>query len=274
MSSGSIPERLLELACDRALVGLRPAEQLELERLLEQGGELEALELELAAAELDLALAPAPAEPLPSALRAQLLDAGKALIGSQLPHVQAATRELPARTTPTGPAVPQVVVPEAPRATVLPLAGWVLAAAALVLAVLGWLPRRPLETAQPTDHVVAYAELREAPGTSNPTWEATELAAGAGGDVAWSQAEQKGFLHIVGLAPNDPRIEQYQLWILDADQAHPIDGGVFDVRGEEEWVPIDPKLDVGHPTAFAVTIERPGGVVVSDQERIVLLANL
>jgi hypothetical protein len=52
----------------------------------------------------------------------------------------------------------------------------------------------------------------------------------------------------------------------------PIDGGVFDVpAGGEALIPVDPKLPVGEGVIFAVTKERPGGVVVSDRD-IVFLA--
>lgn len=261
MSPHVHPEHLLDLAADRALVGLSGAEALELERLLESHGEDEALRLELAAAELDLAFTGSVDEHLPDSLRGAISDAGHLWLAA------VAARQ------PT-PAAPAQARPTTQRARVLALAGWAVAAAALIMAVLGWMPRRlPIapSTASPAQ---AYASLRDEPGTLNPTWEATEFAPGARGDVAWSQAEQQGFLHIIGLAPNDPRVEQYQLWILDGDQKHPIDGGVFDLRGEEQWIPIDPKLRVQSPTAFAVTIESPGGVVVSDQERVVLLAKL
>jgi hypothetical protein len=40
----------------------------------------------------------------------------------------------------------------------------------------------------------------------------------------------------------------------------------------ETIVPIQAKLKVLKPAAFAITIEKPGGVVVSTQERLPLLA--
>ena len=82
-------------------------------------------------------------------------------------------------------------------------------------------------------------------------------------------------MRFVGLAANDPTVSQYQLWIFDKarDQAYPVDGGVFDVSGSGEViVPIDPKIHVDDATLFAVTVERPGGVVVSKRERIVVTA--
>ena len=77
-------------------------------------------------------------------------------------------------------------------------------------------------------------------------------------------------------APNDPSQSQYQLWIFDGTrEKHPVDGGVFDVNEAGEVViPIDPKLPVGQPTLFAITVERPGGVVVSDQGRIAMVGKV
>jgi anti-sigma-K factor RskA len=82
-------------------------------------------------------------------------------------------------------------------------------------------------------------------------------------------------MRFVGLAPNDPAKTQYQLWIFDRtrDQAFPVDGGVFDVTASGEViVPITAKLHVDDATLFAVTVERPGGVVVSRREHIVVTA--
>ena len=53
-----------------------------------------------------------------------------------------------------------------------------------------------------------------------------------------------------------------------------MDGGVFDVRGDEVVIPIHAAVRVFEPKLFAVTVERPGGVVVSKRERIVLTAEL
>jgi hypothetical protein len=39
-------------------------------------------------------------------------------------------------------------------------------------------------------------------------------------------------------------------------------------------VPIDPRLPIGKPTLFAITVEKPGGVVVSKRERLPLLAQV
>lgn len=103
--------------------------------------------------------------------------------------------------------------------------------------------------------------------------------AGGLGDVVWSPARQQGFMRFRGLAANDPAVAQYQLWIFDAErnEAHPVDGGVFDVPPRADGdvvVRIDPRLPISRATAFAITVERPGGVVVSSRERLPLLAAL
>jgi anti-sigma-K factor RskA len=100
-------------------------------------------------------------------------------------------------------------------------------------------------------------------------------AAGVTGDVVWDPATQRGYLHFVGLAPNDPALRQYQLWIFDGgrDKRYPVDGGVFDVpsNSTEVVIPIHAALPVLVAKAFAVTIEKPGGVVVSGREHVVVL---
>lgn len=98
---------------------------------------------------------------------------------------------------------------------------------------------------------------------------------GAGGSVLWSSDLQRGVITLRGLAANDPTTEQYQLWIVDRGrQGPPVDGGVFDVPvGEDELrLPVDAKLLVGDPAMFIITVEQPGGVVVSRQDRVVMVA--
>jgi hypothetical protein len=100
------------------------------------------------------------------------------------------------------------------------------------------------------------------------------------GDVVWSDARQEGYLRFRGLPANDPKRYQYQLWIFDAgrDERFPVDGGVFDIArvtaDGDVIVPIRAKLPVGRPGLFAVTRERPGGVVVSDRKEIACLAKV
>jgi anti-sigma-K factor RskA len=154
-----------------------------------------------------------------------------------------------------------------------------LATAASLVAIVGvswWLIRgRAVPTVAAPNPASARAELLASTSDATPLpWVAKE-AAGASGDIVWSASAQRGYMRFVGLPPNDPTKTQYQLWIFDRqrDQAFPIDGGVFDVTSTGEViVPITAKLHVDDATLFAVTIERPGGVVVSRRERIAVVA--
>ena len=104
------------------------------------------------------------------------------------------------------------------------------------------------------------------------------MAAGATGEMVWSGSSQRGFLSVRGLAEVDPARGTYQLWIFDAerDARYPVDGGIFGVTdaAQPTIVPIHPTLRVRKPSLFAVTLEPPGGVVVSDRKRIMLTGSL
>lgn len=263
--SPEIRERLDELLADRALVGLSASEELALERLLDEAGETLDLGLELAAAELHLALTRSAArareaEPLPAPLRRQLDASSRDFLRpARLPAPRSATpgpRPAPAR-----------------RSGVLALTGWLVAAAAGLLAVLLW-RTRSAGGAPALDPAAERSALLARADSLRLDWSPTDPGASAGGDVTWSQALQAGVMRIRGLTANDPGREQFQLWIFDKSQEHPIDGGVFDVAGDEVLIPIEAKLRVQEPTLFAITVEKPGGVVVSDQKRIVLVAKI
>lgn len=173
---------------------------------------------------------------------------------------------------------------------------WLVAAAAVLFAVMTGLNRDsnqdraentpPVETPNetpseapatpPTPLELRTALVAEASDLFQMNWTATEdgYASGAGGDVVWSDSRNEGYMRISGLHVNDPSVDQYQLWVFDKtrDERFPVDGGVFDVTGGEVVIPIDPKIAVDEAFLFAITVEKPGGVVVSDRERIVLLA--
>ena len=98
------------------------------------------------------------------------------------------------------------------------------------------------------------------------------------GAVVWSSRSQAGVMRLSGLEVNSPDEFQYQLWIFDRerDERYPVDGGVFDMPpgGGAAEVAVRAKLAVDEPTLFAVTVEEPGGVVVSSRERIATLAQI
>jgi hypothetical protein len=269
------PERGTELLCDRALVGLDPIEEGELIRLLSAEGLEDDRSLELTAAAIDLAASPPPAEALPPHLERLVLGAAAARFADKRP------------------APSSKVVPLRPPSRVPAIVPWLAAAACFALllggVVLRGLSREPLAFARQDRSSVATARQAApsaaegraallAAGATLVEWKATDDPAGkaAGGDVVWSTTEQRGYMRFRGLAANDPRVSQYQLWIFDKNQdaKYPVDGGVFDVGANGEVVvPIDAKLRVVDPTLFAITVEKPGGVVVSKRERIVLTAS-
>ena len=100
-------------------------------------------------------------------------------------------------------------------------------------------------------------------------------AAGVSGDVVWDTHTQTGYLHFSGLKPNDPSRQVYQTWVFDStrDQRYPVDGGMFDIPSDatEAIIPIRAGVAVRTLAAIAVTVEKPGGVVVSAREHIVAL---
>ena len=82
-----------------------------------------------------------------------------------------------------------------------------------------------------------------------------------------------------GLDPNNPEIEQFQLWVFDNARARweelPVDGGVFNIPSKEEViVPIEARIPVEKAVLFAITVEKPGGVVVSQREKLILTAGV
>ena len=265
--------RLAELLADRATQGLNAGEAEELDRLLRQEPEVDPTSFDLAAAAIHLT-GPFDDEPLPAGLEAKL-QARAAELATEVARAPA-----PGRSAEISPA-------EAPSRGWYQRLGWYAAAACLAAAVAGWWPGRvpppPRPLPVPAPPVVApppaplsFADVAAASDALLLDWSGTEdpAAAGAGGEVVWSNELQQGFMRFAGLLENEPGEFQYQLWIFDKnqDERYPIDGGVFDIDAGEVVVPIDAKLAVTEPTLFAITVEKPGGVVVSSRERIVLVA--
>jgi hypothetical protein len=272
--------RVDDLLADRTLFGLTPEEEAELASLTREGSPAAFDDLELTAAAVALsALSTAAArpEPLPAGLRARIL----ADAPTHLPPVA----ERP--SSPTGPRTPTAV---ALRAGASPgvawrhfaVGGWVAAAASLVFAVTVWRSAKPTEPPAEEGFRGMAARVGTDPDVLRLEWSAGNDpdGASAGGELVWSVREQAGYMRFRGLPANDPRRTQYQLWIFDSARDgtgagdHPVDGGVFDIAsaGGDVIVPIRAKLRVDRPKLFAVTIERPGGVVVSEKKRIPLLA--
>jgi len=174
------------------------------------------------------------------------------------------------------------VDPAAPGSRLFTSLGWLAAAAAIVVAAIIYATAPgPASSPPPAEQIAA---LEAKPGTvtwSFVPWESDPGdpgfdSSGVTGRVVWNGEEQEGWMVFEGLAANDPRREQYQLWIVvpEDEQGNPIDGGVFNVPDSDGpvYIPIDAKLAVENAAAFGVTVEKPGGVVVSDQDRRVVVA--
>jgi hypothetical protein len=271
-------EAMVDLLIKQVTDGLSPAEQRALDVLDSAVASANLRDFERAAAAIALA-GSANAEPLPAVLAERIARQAE----KHFKAVDIAAAHKPAAKRPLSPASRSGVY------------GWFAAAACLVLAVFAWNrsppPAPTAKVATPPPAVIpppvkpaappTAAEERAALLTKSDSLKipfgATKdpAAAGVSGDVVWDPATQRGFLHFVGLAPNDPKAHQYQLWIFDGgrDKRYPVDGGVFDVppNASEVVIPIHAALPVLSAKAFAVTVEKPGGAVVSGREHVVAL---
>lgn len=160
-----------------------------------------------------------------------------------------------------------------------PWLAWVLGVVSLLLALVGWWPRlvEPSTASSASDfgqwraHLGRERMLSRAANLGHWRWTDGD------GDVVWDRQRQRGYLLLHGFVANDPSRARYQLWIFDGarDERYPVDGGLFDVPpGHGEVViPVKASLPVTKPTGFAVTVEKPGGAVVSLREKLVAFAS-
>ena len=274
-------ELMFDLLTKKAVYGLDDAEQRELDNLDTGLAESEFRSLEITAAAISM-VGMSPEEQLPSHLQARILHDAERFI---------ANGEVEAAPWPPSTVATREIVAEQSSGSFFSWFGWLAAAAACIaLAANIWFTRLqpPPEIAviQPpvveTPQILTPAQMRDEMIRSTPALIRANWAAGnvkelkqISGDVVWSDEKQAGYIRFRGLPANDGRKETYQLWIFDKtqDKATPIDGGTFDVAGEGEVViPINAKLKAENPEMFAITIEKPGGVVVSKREKIAALA--
>jgi anti-sigma-K factor RskA len=303
MIPAHIEDRMIELLADRALGSLTEDDARELDGLLEKYPDLDTSVLDMAAAAAYLAYEKSPLEPLPAHLAARVEEAiaaeGAKTIAdpsasaAALARVAELTSDRPAKpggaaavSTMPAPAPPQKVPSRAPSVIQAPAprarAGWLAYSGWAAAAVFFLAGAAIYRDAHPPASPLANerARMMTEADVVKTTFAALkdDAAKEAEGDVVWSTREQRGFMRFKGLAANPHDKWVYQLWIFDASQdaRFPIDGGVFDIDATtgDVLVPIVAKIKVTKPTQFAVTVEKPGGVVVSTRERIAMLAKI
>ncbi len=253
MNPSDLKIRFDELCAGRALGDLTMEEERELAGLCKQLGLAPDAALDLLAAAIDAEARQASAEMLPAHLSRRLHEWAD----------QAAE-----------PPAANVIRPQVSAWRIVarnPVSGWMAAAALLMFALLITREKPPLPPAQ--------AEIRlraEAADLIERKFAGLGDFKQAAGSVIWSDQLQQGYMILKGIPVNDPRQAQYQLWIVDPtrDPDSPVDGGVFDIPtdGSPVVIPIAAKLALNKPQAFVITLEQPGGVVKSKQEKVVALA--
>ncbi|MEE2972252.1 MAG: anti-sigma factor [Planctomycetota bacterium] len=263
------PDELFDLLADRATFGLDDDETIRLDQLLRENSWVREDCLDETAAVLAAGFAASETEAMPEDALGRIRRGVHAAIDADLETAPAPAGRIEAST----------------EGGVMSWLGWIAAAAALGVAII---IARPVDRVVPGSEAELVAWIEQHPSAVHWDWEAglVQPDEDASGMVTFDPATQEGFMLIKGLEPNDPRREQYQLWIWDqerepdpdnptplADNVHPVDGGVFDVDADgEAIIPIDAKLTIGKPYLFAVTVERPGGVAKSDKSQVPIIA--
>jgi Anti-sigma-K factor rskA len=270
-------QKMLELLSDKAIFGLSEQELADFAEFEKNFPELNDDSLESTAAKIGMINLDT-SEQLPAHLRTKIIaDADKYF---------ASRKEFAA---PEKPEEFQKTFAFAPKSSILQWLGWAVAGLACVaLAVTLWTTRQnPTDIAKntPTPTITPKIEL-------TPAQEREQLLASAKdavqtnwsdfnpkepknvqGDVVWSNSLQKGFVRFRNLPANDKTKETYQVWIFDKSQKNPVSGGVFDVGKDGEIiVPIDSALKIQEPAMVGITVEKPGGVVVSDLKKVMAVA--
>ena len=288
--NNSRENKLSELLADQAIFGLSAEETMELGQLNAHSPDWDKdFSLELTAAAINLSFLEV-SEKLPANLRTKIFANADEFFSS-IEEPQNAVKFTPRTNVPTDSFSAQDIADTTAKRPFWQWLGWAFAAAACVaLAINLWATRT-----RNAPEVVGNTPVVQTPTPKlSPEKERAQLLSAAAdtvkipladpknakeimGEMVWSNSLQKGYARFVNLPANDVSKETYQLWIVDETQnpKTPISGGVFDISAAGEViVPIDPQLVVRKPAAIAVTKEKPGGVVVSAQEKVVALAKI
>ncbi len=97
-----------------------------------------------------------------------------------------------------------------------------------------------------------------------------ENAPNANAVVVWDEKKQRGVLKVTQLPRNEEN-RDYQLWLVDPRYKDPVDGGVFHVSNDGTMsVPFKPASPVREAQAFAISLERKGGVTKAEGPIVLL----
>lgn len=250
-------DHVYALLADRALQGADAAEEAGLNCLLQHYPELNAESFELTVAALDLAYASEAEEPMPAGLMNRLQVQASSMSFEPKKLTSASAVITPAPT-------PSPVRRGGSAPSALTWAGWLVAAVVLFFAVV---PQQPPQ--------LSYSQLKERGALVVQGGNGPHAKTPLQGEFVWDSNTQQGFMKLSGFDVNDPKEKQYQLWIFDErkfTEKTPIDGGVFDVKDKKEvLIPIKPNIKVSKSALFAITVEQPGGVIVSDRKELIFV---
>lgn len=190
-------------------------------------------------------------QPVPEGLRGRVEDAGRRAVSDRRACDNTRHATPPPRQTP-----------------VLARVGYLgYAALAASLALAAVVALKPLSDNTLDTPANQYAALTATDAkATRVAFSPLAVNASATGDVAWAEDQTTGAMRLVGLPSNEGEDWQYQLWVVDQQRDdRPVDGGVFDIPAGDQpaYVAFRPALPVDRPTAFAITREKRGGVVVS-----------
>lgn len=234
-------EQLEEQASLYALDLLEPAELSAFEAKLAQEPELQRRVDQLRESAANLAHG-APSRKLPGHLEARVMDA-----------IRAEKREAP----PVTPAA---------SGSMLNWLPWALAAClALGCAFLAADRARIRKEIARLEKRDVFAQMKIATLASQ-----LESAPRANAVVIWDAERQEGVLKLANVPANETD-RDYQLWIVDPDYKQPVDAGVFHLSEEGTTkISFKPKSRVTTANAFAVSLERKGGVSKAEGPMVLL----
>ncbi len=95
--------------------------------------------------------------------------------------------------------------------------------------------------------------------------------ANAYGVAVFDPESDEGVIEVINLPPIDGETQDYQLWVVDPQYPNPVDGGVIEIDDEGHTrVRFQARQPVSEVAAFAVSLERKGGVPVAEGPMILV----